>query len=396
MKIVFTHTDFRVYWPGRLKKLKDYLSGKGYEFHVIEIAGAGSPYDFYNQNRDSLSWWYCLFPGKRMEDIPSGTANKSLIKFLDQIQPDIVFSGAIAFPSGAASVKWALKNNKKCVIFDNARLNDVPRNFIINYIKKKIYSGVDAIFCPAPEWNETYNFFGINSGSIFYGLNVVDNSYWSENTEPKPDSLPERYFLAVGRQILKKNFLMLLRAYYAYTREVEDPAHLVLIGNGPRRSVLEHYRKEKKLDRVIFLQFTDQTSLRPIYKNALAFILPSRYGETWGLVINEAMASGLPVMVSNQAGCSSTLVEEGKNGFTFSPFDDLPLSMHLLNISEMPEDKRLQMSARSKEIISNWDYNRFCRGVKEAIDYVCVSEKKDPDIIGDLLIKMWKGRYRPL
>ena len=77
-------------------------------------------------------------------------------------------------------MRWTIENKKRCVVFDNARLEDVPRNKIINYIKKQIYSAVDAVLCPAPSWNETFRYFGFTDDQIFHGLNVVDNSFWSE------------------------------------------------------------------------------------------------------------------------------------------------------------------------------------------------------------------------
>jgi 1,2-diacylglycerol 3-alpha-glucosyltransferase len=396
MKIVFAHTDFRVYWPGRLKSLNDYLVDRGHEFYVIEIAGKGSPYDFFDKEGTLPSFWNCLFPEKRMEDISSARANTALRIKLDEIDPDIVFSGAIAYSSGAASIRWALENNKRCIVFDNARLKDVPRNFIINFIKRKIYAGVDAIFCPAPDWNETFNYFGFTDSRIFYGLNVVNNDYWSVDSSEVTVTLPDKFFLAVGRQILKKNFLLLLKAYFDYSNSVKEPAHLVLVGNGPRRSILESYKKEKNLHKVIFLSFTNQEALRCIYKKAMALILPSRYGETWGLVINEAMASGLPVLVSTQVGCSSTLVHEGENGYTFSPYDVYHLAYLLRIINNFSEKQRAEMGQKSRQIIKNWGYERFCIGINDAISYVITHEKIRPGILSRILIRMWKGRYRPL
>ena len=149
-----------------------------------------------------------------------------------------------------------------------------------------------------------------------------------------PD-LPDRYFLSVGRQILKKNFLFLLKSYRDYLRVSKDPADLVLVGDGPRRKVLEKYIKDNDPDKIHLLPFSSQEDLRSIYRRSLCFILPSRHGETWGLVVNEAMASGLPVLVSNQVGCASTLVKDGVNGFTFSPDDTDKLSDLMLRVERI-------------------------------------------------------------
>ena len=110
--------------------------------------------------------------------------------------------------------------------------------------------------------------------------------------------------------------------------------------------------KKNKLNTVHFLPFLSQARLKTIYRNATFFILPSKYGETWGLVVNEAMASRLPVLVSNQAGCASTLVKKGVNGFTFSPDNINELSELLYRMDKLTDQIRNEMGQKSREIIS--------------------------------------------
>ena len=375
MKVVFAHTDFRIYWPARLNTLNTFLQNKGIDLEVIEIAGEGSPYNFAGISNNSPFWHY-LFADKRMEEIPAGVANKALREKLDELNPDIVFSGAIAFPSGAASVRWATENVRKVIVFDNARLHDVPRKWHIDFIKKRVYSFVDAILCPAPEWNETFRYFGFYDKQIFYGLNAVDNSFWAENHGSRTTNLPKRYLLTAGRQVPKKNFLYLLKAYKKYVSQTPDPAELILIGNGPKRKILEEFSKKNDISLIRFMPFLSQEELRVVYHKALFFILPSKFGETWGNVVNEAMASGLPVLVSDQVGCASTLVKPGINGFTFSSNDEEELANLLLKVTSIEEKERVGMGLKSQEIISEWGLERFCEGVGEAISYVSGRDKK--------------------
>ena len=396
MKIAFTHTDFRIYWPARLNALHTFLQNKGIDLNVIEIAGAGSPYNFAGINNNYPLFWHCLFPDKRMEEIPPGVANKALRVKLDELRPDIIFSGAIAFPSGAASVRWAAENGRRVIVFDNARLQDVPRKWYVNFIKRRIYSSVDGIFCPSPAWNETFRYFGFYDKQIFYGLNAVDNSFWAENLGSRAINLPARYMLTAGRQIPKKNFLFLLKAYKKYCSQVKDPASLVLVGNGPKREILEDYTRKHGISLIKFMPFLSQEELRSVYHRALFFILPSKFGETWGNVVNEAMASGLPVLVSEQVGCSSTLVKPGINGFTFSSHDEEELANLLIKVTSIEEKEREAMGSMSKEIISEWGLGRFCSGVHEAILWVSQQSKRKPNIMAWIILKRWYGRYRPL
>ena len=102
------------------------------------------------------------------------------------------------------------------------------------------------------------------------------------------------------------------------------------------------------------------------YAHAGAFVHASTT-EQWGLVVNEAMASGLPVLVSNQVGSSPDLVKEGSNGWTFDPLDIDQLAFLMWKIaSDAP--LRTVMGAKSREIIANWSLERFLTGAENAAE----------------------------
>lgn len=396
MKVIITHTDFRIYWPARLHALHAYLKNRDIELEIIEIAGAGSPYYFSGNSASQPSNWHCLFPDNRMEDISPSEANIALRRKLDELQPDLIIAGAIAFPSGAAAVRYAIEQNKKVIIFDNARLEDVPRSWLVDFIKKRIYSCANALLCPSEAWNPTFTYFGFKQYQIFYGLNVVDNSFWQNQTSTASKSIATGYILAIGRQIPKKNFLFLLNAYQNYTSKSVTPKELILVGNGPEHELLADFVEKNRLNTVTFLPFKSQDELKQIYQRADYFILPSKHGETWGLVVNEAMASGLPVVVSNQVGCASTVVKDGVNGYTFSPDNANELTDLLMKMDKLNAEERREMGVKSKEIITDWGLDRFCQGAYDAIQFVSRSAAKKPGVLTRLILKFWKGRYRPV
>lgn len=395
-KVVITHTDFRIYWPPRLSALTEYLYGKDIELEIIEIAGAGSPYDFSGNSALHHANWHCLFPNNRMEDVIPSEANIAVRRKLNDLQPDVVFAGAIAFPSGAAGVRWAVEHKRKVVIFDDARLADVPRSWLVDFFKKRIYSCTDAVLCPSKAWDQTFTYFGFKDFQIFYGLNVIANSFWRNQNSTESNISTSAYILTIGRQIPKKNFLFLLNAYQDYAFKTTKPKELILVGDGPEHESLFEFSKQNGLKTITFLPFKSQDELKNIYQKADYFILPSRHGETWGLVVNEAMASGLPVIVSNQVGCASTLVKDGVNGYTFSPDNTNELTDLLIKMDELGTKERMEMGERSKEIISDWGLDRFCEGAYDALQFVLGNAVKNPDLITRLILKFWKGRYRPV
>lgn len=409
MKVVITHTDFRLYWPSRILALQEALEVRGDELYTIEIAGSGSPYAFSDKEGAGarlIRNWICLFPATRMEEIPAARAFRVLLAKLHELKPDVILSGSIAYSSGATAVYWAKTNHKPVIIFDDIRPEDVPRNTLVNYIKKLIYSQVDAVLCPAAPWTEAFLRWHFRREQLFFGVDVVDNGFWRKpdpqatlagEMQATPASLSGPYFLAVGRQIPAKNFLFLLQVYAQYRAVTEGRGclPLVMIGEGPERQQLETYIKKRGINEVHLLPFVNPEVLRTFYHRAAALVLPSR-SETWGLVVNEAMAAGLPVLVSRACGCAAVLVEEGVNGYTFSPNSPDQLLEALLSFTKEGPAGRAAMGKASERLIRPWDLDQFVKGSLEAIHYAMANRKACLSMGARLVLKRWKGRYRPI
>ncbi|NTU90513.1 MAG: glycosyltransferase family 4 protein [Chlorobiaceae bacterium] len=400
-KVAIVHTDFRIYWPARLKSLSDFLAEKGVVLSVIEISGKGSPYDFAGSSTQGNERWRCLFQDQEMENISSEAAVEAVMSMLDEIQPDVVIAGAIAFPSGAAAARWGVKRRKPVVLFDDARLEDVPRSPVVNWVKKSIYRTVRAMVIPAPSHDETYRFYGFSQDQLHYGVNCIDNRAFSRSTAPTSPEVPEsvvagRFFLAVGRQIEKKNWLSLLRAFRQVAGRPELQGWtLVFIGDGPDHAKLKTEAGDLDGNRVVFLPFMNQEALRGYYAAAGALVLPSLHGETWGLVVNEAMAAGLPVLVSEKCGSSRTLVRDGENGFVFNPDDQGEIGDSIAKFAGLSPEKRAGMGSASEKIIADWGLERFCSGMWNACLFADAHRNRRGSLAGRVIVRYWNGRYRP-
>lgn len=400
MRVVITHTDLRIYWPSRIAALQQALESRGDELYTIEIAGAGSHYSFYN-NTTQIRNWHCLYPTIRMEDISPARAARKLVTTLNELMPDVVMAGSIAFPSGAAAVYWAKKNRRPVVIFDDIRAEDVPRNGFVNYIKKLIYQQVDAVLCPAADWVDSFRQWSFSPRQIFYGVDVVDNDFWSL---PDPQALPPEglqewpspFFLAVGRQIPAKNFPFLLVVYDMYRKIAgEKSLPLAIIGEGPERGSIQQIISDRRLDDVYLFPFVSPERLKAFYHHAAALIMPSKC-ETWGLVVNEAMAAGLPVLVSSNCGCASVLVKEHINGYTFHPERKDRLLTALLSFTNKSSIERAAMGRASRRVIRPWGLEQFVSGSLQAVDYALANKKTCRSMRARFVMGQWKGRYRPI
>jgi glycosyltransferase involved in cell wall biosynthesis len=138
----------------------------------------------------------------------------------------------------------------------------------------------------------------------------------------------------------------------------------VLLGDGPLRETLNAQLSTLNLHPYVHLPgFKRYDELPVYYALANAFVHASTT-EQWGLVVNEAVASGLPVIVSDRCGCVPELVNG--NGFTFDPLDEHQLASLLLQMALLPEDERKRLAEASCKIAENFTPVRFADGLERA------------------------------
>jgi glycosyltransferase involved in cell wall biosynthesis len=217
---------------------------------------------------------------------------------------------------------------------------------------------------------------GMNSSRIFMGYDVVDNDHFSQGAEVarkrsnalrRELHLPERYFLACSRFAPKKNLLGLLEGFSLYRESVrhESAWDLVIVGDGEMRGRLEAKRVQLGLEGVAHLVGPRGYEELPGYYGLASAFVHASTVEQWGLVVNEAMAAALPVVISTRCGCAQDLVREGLNGYLFDPFDPKALAAVLRRMSE-GQAHLSAMGRASREIISKWSPQAFSRAFRAA------------------------------
>jgi glycosyltransferase involved in cell wall biosynthesis len=246
-------------------------------------------------------------------------------------------------------------------------------------IKRRRIRFFHAAVVGGPSHREYLVQLGMSPGRITLGYNAVDNAYYAEAARrwrDAPDGrngLPERpYFLTVCRFVPEKNLVRLVEAFARYrsTAAAERPWDLVLCGDGPGRdevdAAVEVSGCAGSIHRPGFLQVDE---LPRWYAHAGAFVLPSLM-EPWGLVANEAAASGRPLLISRRAGCAQTLVPDppGTTGVRFDPLDVDELAETLAWIAASTSEALEAMGRRAAEVVSFWGPGRFADGVVEALD----------------------------
>lgn len=174
--------------------------------------------------------------------------------------------------------------------------------------------------------------------------------------------LPHPYFLFVGRLAPEKNVIGLFEAWLLYRAE-GGTSPIVFAGDGPDGPALQRMLKHSPFaENAYFLGHKTSHELTSVFSFASCLILPS-LREPWGLVVNEAMAAGLPVIVSNRCGCAADLVESGQNGFTFDPTNPQELRACLHLMSNLSVEQRSGMSAISRSKIGPYSPKNFGREI---------------------------------
>lgn len=220
-----------------------------------------------------------------------------------------------------------------------------------------------------------YRYFGVSKDKIFLTPYSVDNEFFQksaaqckglkyQNRRKLGITKSVPVILYVGKLIERKKPLDLLKAF-EYVK-IKFDAALLFLGDGAQRVDLEKYVWDKNIADVHFIGFKNQTELSKYYELSDVFVLPSQR-EPWGLVVNEAMVHGMPVIVSDAVGAAPDLVRSRENGFVYPACD---VNALIDCLSQVLSDKELRqsMGRKSLEIISNWNYDGCVDGILAALD----------------------------
>lgn len=244
-------------------------------------------------------------------------------------------------------------------------------------------------FLSMGSWSEKfYRYYGALKGKIFFTPSAVDNDRFieagkslKENRKSlrKESEIKENdvVILFVGKLIPRKRPFDLLKAYEMLANirgQIADGVHLIFVGEGALRGELEKYVKEHNLGNVHFVGFKNQTELVEYYVISDIFVSPSNSEEVCPMVINEAMASGLPVIVSDVIPSAFDFVKNDENGFILS-FGEVEKLANYLKELILDGNKRKSFGEKSFEIIQGYTYEKDVEGILEALKYVEASNQ---------------------
>ncbi len=333
---------------------------------------------------------------------------QKLTKALREADPAVALIAGWGTPASLIALEWCLQNQRPAVVMSESNAFDEKRYALAELIKRIVVSSFSAGLAGGQLQREYLVTLGLPRNRVFTGYDVVDNEYFRQKAEEVRSQaseirmkygLPKKYFLASARFVPKKNLPMLIRAYARYRRlsdSREDgerttdnrPWDLVLLGDGPLKADICRLISDFRLHGHVHLRgFIQYRELPAYYALADAFVHASTT-EQWGLVVNEAMATGLPVIVSNRCGCVPDLVAKGENGFTFNPESVEDLSKLMVDMSRLSDRRLEEMRAESRRIIAGFTPTHFAIAAQRAIDVAKAAPTCRATLLSSLLLKV--------
>lgn len=335
------HKNFKVIHLAETEKIRDWK---------IDLSDIKYPYEIFAKG--SLNDYSALFFIKKM------------LATLKKENPDIVYIGGYFQIAYWIALFWAKLNNKKVILEMDSNKFDHKRVFLKELIKKFFVKFVDVGITYGKLSKSYFIELGLGENKIVIKPNVTDSSLF-KITEDKHILQKKYNFIYVGRFSEEKNLLLLLNAFdKAKQNDVSDDWGLVLVGSGRQEKELKKHIKLNKIQDVEFTGFVDKNELAKYYTASTVFVLPS-ISEPWGLVANEAMACGKPVIISSQCGCSLDLVN--KNGYIFNPWNEEELSEIMTNYIKGNINIEEQ-SLKSSEIIKDFTPKYAAEKIKDAME----------------------------
>lgn len=350
------------------------------DLHVIFLSESDSSLRQWRVYKEEIKFHYDVLPSwRRRVGKYNLLINRGVRSALNKINPDVVLCGGYNYLASWQTAYWAKRHRVPMLLWSESTAFDIRRkHWLVEFMKTRFLSLCKAFVVPGRSSLQYLKDLGTPDQVIFTAPNAVDTDLFAASATDATRnacrvralrSLPQRYFLYVGRLVRVKGVFDLLDAYARLDQEIRGEIGLVFVGEGAARPELMAQAAQIVPGTIQFPGFVHREALSEFYALAEALVFPT-HSDPWGLVVNEAMSCGLPVVVANVAGCASDLVQDGWNGLVVPPGDVSQLTGAM---SRLACESRLcaEMGVRSRERIMANSPQAWADGLIKAVESVC-------------------------
>ncbi|MES2519789.1 MAG: glycosyltransferase family 4 protein [Bacteroidota bacterium] len=364
MKILIVHNQLWAHYKAIIfNELQQIISSKQDDkLIVVQIASIEkSRVNLGDLDTSIHQYPYKLLHEGTLEDVGLWQKVSGILSEIRAFKPDVVNLTGYYDLASWAVLLYCKIHGIKTVLSNESTAGDHARVKSKEWIKSLIIKQFDGYFNFGTLSKNYLLELGGKLEKMLVNRNCVDNNVLQEiyekhistrNEKQNELGLAPQNFIFVGRLIDYKNLFHFLEAFLSAQQKTHENWGVVILGDGEQKDDLKKFVSEKNIQKVSFQKGVSWQQVPEYLALSDVLVLPS-YSEPWGLVVNEAMACGLPILVSEKCGCAIDLVKNGKNGFTFSPYNIEEMSSLLLKFINQEVDLE-QMGKVSKQIIQEY------------------------------------------
>lgn len=371
MRVLIIHNVLWAHYKSLIFDELQEISHKNKDFNllVVQIATTErSRVSMGNLDRSGIKYPYELIEDGVLEEVPLKKRVAGMLSAIRRFKPDVVnITGyydlafwVVLFYCKIVGIKTILSNESTA--------GDHQRKGLKEQIKAFFVRQFDGFFNFGSLSAQYMLDLGAKPEQLLVNKNCVDNksiraiydkAKISRAEKQVQLGLPKKNFIFVGRLIPFKNLPLLLNAFYEASNKAKADWGLILLGEGEQKTELEKIISDNHFKGITFLPSVGWREVPTYLALSDVLVLPS-YSEPWGLVVNEAMACGMPVIVSEKCGCAPDLVQNGKNGITINPYESKSLTDALLTFMDNPGEIE-RMGQCSEKIIEEYTPEKVAR-----------------------------------
>ncbi len=294
---------------------------------------------------------------------------------LSSARPDVILCGGYNYVASWQALWWARVHRVPFLLWSESNLQDMRNGHpVVEMLKREFLQKCSGFVVPGKSAQEYLLAHKMKQDIVFTAVNAVDNDFFaSAAARARQDAarlrielgLPDRYFLFAGRLVREKGVFELLSAYATLEDRIREQIGLVFAGDGGSRKALEVEAVSVSPGVIRFVGFAQREQLATYYALAEMLILPT-YTDTWGLVVNEAMACGLPVILSQAAGSAADLVTDAWNGQLVRPRDVSSLASAMRKFFNN-RDLCARMGIRSLKRVADYSPGAWSAGIARMV-----------------------------
>jgi glycosyltransferase involved in cell wall biosynthesis len=361
--------------PYRIPVLNALSRVSGIDLHVIFLAENNPAERQWLVYKDEINFSCQVLSSWRV-GIGRNTLllNWGLAEALRKAAPEAILCGGYNYLAAWKAWAWSGQNQVSFFLWAESNSKDLRSEYSWNeYLKTKFLGGCDGFVVPGKSSFDYLRKYGARSDLIFTAPNAVDTEFFARRADlirgdceaRQRLGLPGRYFLYVGRLLKEKGVFDLLEAYRSLTPKISAEVALAFVGDGPARAELEREASGIRCGSVRFAGFVQREHLPAYYALADCMVFPT-HSDPWGLVVNEAMACGLPVICSRAAGCADDLITDGWSGLLVTPRRVGDIASGMTKLADNAT-LRAEMGIRSRERIARFSPENCAAGMAEAV-----------------------------